>query len=87
LPNKDFASIRSKSVDFVKLGKAIVKVGVPAGVAKTKVVEFRKELRKFNAALSKFSRVAKAGTDSALEASFSAVHDSFEALAEMLPRR
>jgi hypothetical protein len=87
LPNKDFASIRSKSVAFVKLGRAIVKVGVPAGVAKTKVVEFRKELRKFNAALSKFNRVAKAGTDSALEASFSAVHDSFEVLAEMLPRR
>ena len=87
LPNKDFARIRSKAVDFVKLGKALVKAGVPAGVAKTKADEFRKELKKFNSALNKFSRVAKAGADSDLEASFSAVHDSFEVLAEMLPRQ
>jgi hypothetical protein len=87
LPNKDFVRIRSNAVEFVRLGKAIVKVGVPAGVAKTKVAAFRKELKKFNNALNKFSRIAKAGADSDLESSFSAVHDSFELLAEMLPRK
>jgi hypothetical protein len=87
LPNKDFVRIRSNAVEFVRLGRAIVKVGVPAGVAKTKVVEFRKELKKFNSALNKFSRIAKVGADSDLESSFSAVHDSFELLAEMLPRK
>jgi hypothetical protein len=86
LPNKDFGRIRSKAVEFVKLGKAIVKVGVPAGTSKTKAAEFRKELKKFDSALNRFSRVAKAGSDSDLESSFSAVHDSFETLAEMLPR-
>jgi hypothetical protein len=86
LPNKEFGRIRSKAVEFVKLGKAIVRVGVPAGTPKARAAEFRKELKKFNGALNKFSRDAKAGADSDVEASFSAVHDSFETLAEMLPR-
>jgi hypothetical protein len=85
LPNKDFKRIRSKAVEFVRLGKRIVKVGIPAGVPKTKAAEFRKDLRKFNSALNKFSRVVRTGADSDLETSFSAVHDSFETLAEMLP--
>ena len=86
LPNKDFKRIRSNALEFVKLGKRIVKVGVPAGVPKAKAGEFRKELRKFNSALNKFNRVVRTGADSDLETSFSAVHDSFETLAEMLPR-
>lgn len=87
LPGKDYKRIRSDAVKFVKLGKAIVKVGVPAGTDKTKTEEFRKELKKFNNALNKFSRLAKSGADSDLAVSFSAVHDSFETLAEMLPRK
>ncbi len=87
LPNKDFRRIRANAVEFVKLGKAIVKVGVPAGTAKPNVEQFRVELKKFKRALNRFSRDAKTGSDSDLEASFSAVHDSFELLAGMLPRK
>jgi hypothetical protein len=87
LPNKDWARIRSNSGEFVKRGKAIVKVGVPAGVPKTKAEEFRKELKKFNTALNKFNRDAKSGGDGDLEASFAAVHDSFEMLVGLLPPR
>lgn len=87
LPNKDFQRIRSNAAELIKLGKAIVKVGVPSGIAKTNVEKFRLELTKFKKALNKFSQEAKAGSDSRLETSFSAVHDSFELLAEMLPRK
>jgi hypothetical protein len=87
LPNKDFKRIRSNAVEFVKLGKQIVKLGVPAGVPQSKAEAFRKELKKFNSALNKFTQYAKASADSDLESSFSAVHDSFEMLAEMLPRK
>lgn len=86
LPNKDFRRIRSHAGRLVRFGKAMVKLGVPRGTAKTNVEEFRKELKKFNIALNKLSRYAKAGTDAQLETSFSAVHDSFEMLAGMLPR-
>jgi len=87
LPSKDFGRIRLNAGELVKRGKAIVKAGVPAGVTKEKAEEFRKELKKFNSALKKFNRDAKAGADGDLEASFTAVHDSFEMLAEMLPRK
>ena len=87
IPNKDFGRIRSNAGEFVKRGKAIVKVGVPAGVAKTNAEEFRKELKKFKSALSKFERNAKAAPDGELEASFEAVHQSFEMLVGMLPRK
>lgn len=85
LPKKDFQRIRSNADELVKLGKAILKVGVPAGVAKPSVENFRIELKKFKNALDKFSRDAKSGSDGKLEISFSAVHDSFEMLAGMLP--
>lgn len=85
LPNKDFQRIRSSAAEFVKLGKILIRVGVPAGTAKTNVAKFRSELMKFRNALNKFSQDAKGGDDVKLEASFSAVHDSFEMLAGMLP--
>ena len=85
LPKKDFQRIRSNADELVKLGKAIVKVGVPAGVVKPSVENFRLELKKFKNALDKFSRDAKSGSDGKLEISFSTVHDSFEMLAGMLP--
>lgn len=87
LPAKDFQTVRSNSAELVRRGKAIVRVGVPAGTAAKDRAEFRKELRKFKAALAKLSTHAKRGTDAQLEASFSAVHDSFEMLAGMLPRK
>ena len=71
----------------MKRGKAIVKVGMPAGTAERYHEDFRKELKKFKTSLDKLSKDAKRGTDAQLESSFSAVHDSFEMLAGMLPRK
>lgn len=87
LPKKDFARIRANAKELVKRGQAIVKVGVPPGTAENNITEFRKELKKFNAALARFSKDAKRGTNRKLEVSFSSVHDSYEMLMGMLPRK
>ena len=87
LPRKDFQRIRANAGELVKHGEAIVKLGVPSGTAAKNVEDFRKELTKFSDALAKFSEHAKAGTDEQVESSFSSVHDSFEMLAGMLPRK
>ena|ERR1043165_6742760 len=87
LPAKDWQRIRSKSGDLLKRGEAIVRVGIPKGIAKPKSDEFAKELKNFSDSLAKFQKHAKDGTDAQLEASFSEVHDSFEMLAGMLPRK
>jgi len=86
LPNKDYKQIREKAEELVKLGKAIVAVGVPAGTKDEQKDEFAKELKKFDKALAKFSSDAKKKSDVKLKTSYSAVHDSFEMLAGMLPR-
>ena len=86
LPNKDFGRIRAQSSLLVKRGKALVKLGVPKGTSAEHKEGFGKGLMKFNEALAKFKADAKKGTDEQLAASYSAVHDSFEMLAEMLPR-
>jgi len=87
LPTKDFQRIRTNAAELVKRGKAIVQVGLPSGTPSKNQEEFRRELKKFERALGDFSKHAQDGTDAQLEASFSAVHDSFEMLAEMLPRK
>jgi hypothetical protein len=87
VPAKDFQRIRSNAADLVRRGEAIVRVGVPKGTAERYVEDFRKELKKFKSALGKLRKDAKRGTDTQLETSFSAVHDSFEMLAGMLPRK
>ena len=87
LPAKDFQRIRSNAADLVRRGEAIVRVGVPKATAERCREDFRKELKKFKSALSKLRRDAKRGNDAQLETSFSAVHDSFEMLAGMLPRK
>ncbi len=87
LPAKDFKRIRANAGELVKRGQAMVRVGVPKGVAEKQVEEFRRELKKFKDALGKFRQDSKQGTDAQLEVSFSAVHDSFEMLAGMLPRK
>ncbi len=87
LPAKDFKRIRSNAAEFVKRGKAIVQVGVPSGTATQYQEEFRKELKKFESALENFTKHAQDGTDAQLETSFGAVHDSFEMLVGMLPRK
>lgn len=85
LPKNDFATIRAKSGELINLGQAITKLGVPRGTKQEHVEEFKKELKKFRSALSKFRAAAKSGTDQQLKTSYSAVHDSFEMLAAMLP--
>jgi hypothetical protein len=87
LPAKDFQRIRSNAADLVRRGDAIVRVGMPQGTAERYREDFRKELKKFKSALGKLRKDAKRGTDAQLETSFSAVHDSFEMLAGMLPRK
>lgn len=87
LPKKDFQRIRNQSAPLVKHGKEIVALGVPAGVAGEQEVEFKKELAKFDGALNKFRSDARRGSNSRLKISYSAVHDSFEMLASMLPRK
>lgn len=86
LPKSDFKTIRTKSGELIMHGKRIVKLGVPRGTKKEKVGEFRAGLAKFNKALGKFRSDVKAGTDEQLKVSYSAVHDTFEELADMLPR-
>lgn len=87
LPKKDFGRIRANAVELVKRGKAIVALGVPQGTAEGNVEEFKKELSKFNDALDTFMRDTKSGNNDQLKVSYSAVHDSFEMLSGMLPRK
>lgn len=86
LPNKDFKTIRTKSALLIQRGRAVVKLGTPAKISADNRAEFMTELRKFSQALTKFRNDAKRGSDSQLEVSYSAVHDSFEMLAALLPR-
>lgn len=87
LPKGDFKTIRAQAAELARRGEAIVKLGVPAGVRREHEVEFKEGLKKFGDALSAFRRDAEAGTDAALKESYSAVHDSFEMLAALLPRK
>jgi len=86
LPKKDYRRIRAKSALLVKRGQAIVKLGVPAGTSDGQKEDFAKGLETFSKALAKFKSDARRGTNAQLKISYSAVHDSFEMLAGMLPR-
>lgn len=85
LPKGDFKRIRAEAHALMRLGEAIVKLGVPKGVKQEHEAEFRLELKKFSDALQKFMADAEHGTDAQLKESYSAVHDSFEMLAALLP--
>jgi hypothetical protein len=85
LPKNDFATIRARATELITLGQAITKLGIPRGTKQEHVEEFKKELKQFRTALTKFRSAAKSGTDQELKTSYSAVHDSFEMLAGMLP--
>lgn len=87
LPRNDFKQIRTKARELVKLGEAIQNLGVPRGVEEKNSGEFREGLSKFGEALSQFKRDARDGTDEQLKTSYSAVHDSFEMLAAILPKK
>ena len=86
LPKNDFRRIRTQSSVLVKRGKALVRLGVPPGTSEEHKEDFAKGLTKFSEALSKFKADARKGTNEQLKTSYSAVHDSFEMLAAMLPR-
>jgi hypothetical protein len=86
LPKNDFATIRARASELITLGYAITKLGVPRGTKQEHVEMFKKELKKFRGALTRFRAAAKSGPDQELKTSYSAVHDSFEMLAGMLPR-
>ncbi len=86
LPKGDFALIRARSGELLKHGRAIVKLGVPPKVKAERKAEFKQELRKFNQALIRFKADVKKDNNDELKASYSAVHDSFEMLAALLPR-
>ena len=87
LPKNDIATIRSRAKELIKLGAAIVKLGVPAGTKEANLEVFKKELERFAKALEKYGADAESGSDSDLKNSYGAVHDSFEELAVMLPRK
>jgi hypothetical protein len=86
LPNKNYKELRAKSALLSSRGRAIVRLGIPRGTSKENRAEFSRELTKFTRALTKYRADARRGSDAQLEASYSAVHDSFEMLAAMLPR-
>jgi hypothetical protein len=86
IPKKDYESIRAKAEDLVRLGNAIIKLGVPRGTQPSNVQTFERELTNFNKALKYFAKMSKGGKDEDLRLSFAAVHDSYEILAGMLPR-
>ncbi|HEX7997380.1 MAG TPA: hypothetical protein VF528_03100 [Pyrinomonadaceae bacterium] len=83
LPQRDFKRIRARAGELVARGRAIVRLGTPAGVGDREA--FARELKAFARALEVFRRDARKGTEARLEASYNAVHDSFEMLASMLP--
>ena len=85
LPNNDFQTIRARSSELIAAGRAITRLATPRRMHKT--APYRKEMRTFRAALSRFGKDASAGTDEQLTESYTAVHDSFERLAVMLPRK
>lgn len=87
LPKGDFKRIRAAAGDLVTLGEAIINIGVPEGVEEKNSGEFKENLRKFGEALTKFKADAAKGTDEQLKLSYSAVHDSFEMLAALLPKK
>jgi len=86
LPKNDIATIRNRAKELIKLGDAIVKLGVPAGTKTEKVDSFKKGLEDFSKALIRYGADAESGSDANLKKSYEAVHESFEELAEMLPR-
>ncbi|HKS27472.1 MAG TPA: tetratricopeptide repeat protein [Pyrinomonadaceae bacterium] len=85
LPKGDFKTIREQSAELARRGDAILKLGVPTGVKKEHTDDFKENLKKFAAALTSFRQDASAGTDAQLKESYSAVHDTFEMLAALLP--
>ncbi len=85
LPNADYKTMRARAADLVRAGQPLTKMRVPEDMPDR--VAFLKHQKEFTAALTKFRRAATRGTDEQLKTSFTVVHDSFEEMAQLLPRR
>lgn len=84
LPQGDFQRIRSMATELVKRGEAIVKLDVP-DVPNAQPRKFLKVRKKFKKWLSRFATDARTGSNAKLKKSFTAVHDSFEQLLDLMP--
>lgn len=84
LPRGDFQRIRSMATELVTRGEAIVKLDVP-DVPNAQPRKFLKVRKKFAKWLSRFATDARTGSNARLKKSFTAVHDSFEQLADLVP--
>jgi hypothetical protein len=87
LPRNDVAQIRASAPELFRLGKAIVRRGVPESTDVAKMKEFKSLLAKFDLALNQFRSDSRRRNDDRLKEAFSAVHDSFEMLVPLLPQR
>lgn len=87
LPANDVKTLRDKAPELIKLGGPIVKLGVPKGTKEENVEKFKDGLKKFSDALKKYEADAKNGSDENLKTSYLAVHDTYEELVDILPRK
>ena len=84
LPQGDFQRIRSMATELVTRGEAIVKLDVP-DVPNAQPRTFLKVRKKFEKWLTRFATDARTGSNAKLKKSFTAVHDSFEQLVDLVP--
>ena len=85
LPSADYKTMRARAADLVRAGQPLTKMRVPSNMPER--AAFLKHQKEFTAALTKFRRAATRGTDEQLKTSFTVVHDSFEEMAHLLPRK
>ena len=85
LPNNDFRTIRARAGDLYNAGRAILRLSVPRSA--TNAAELRRKRAEFSRALSVYRRDARRASDAQLRASYERVHDTFEELAHLWPRR
>ena len=87
LPRNDIKTIRLRAPELIRLGNKIVKLGVPKGTKPGDVEKFKTGLADFKSKLAKYGSDAKSANDPDLRRSYEAVHDTFEELAQMLPKK
>ncbi len=83
LPNADFTTIRASADTLGVLGRAIVALGVPPSAPDS---VYANNLRGFDVALKEFVEKAQRAPDDDLRELFRRLHDTYEELAEALPR-
>ncbi len=85
LPQNDMARIRREAKRLVTAGRPLTRMMIPLGVEDT--AKFCDEQARFADALKRFDRAAKRDDDTAMKRDYIAVHDTFEEMAHLLPRR